>query len=112
MPGSARSAGRARALEMALLGERMSADEAKAAGLVTRVVPDAEVLSAAQALAAKLANGPTLAIGKIRQQLNFALDHDFNASLDLERDNQRTLGRTADWLRLWRCEADHHSHCW
>lgn len=93
----ARSAGRARALEMALLGERMPAAEAKAAGLVTRVVPDADVLATAQALAARLAKGPTLAIGKIRRQIAFALDHDFNASLDLERDNQRVLGRTDDF---------------
>lgn len=93
----ARSAGRARALEMALLGERMSALEAKAAGLVTRVVPDGEALSTAQSLAARLAAGPSRAIGAIRRQVAFALDHDFNATLDHERDNQSALGRTADF---------------
>jgi 2-(1,2-epoxy-1,2-dihydrophenyl)acetyl-CoA isomerase len=93
----ARSAGRARALDMALTGERMSAAEAKAAGLVTRVVPDGEALATAQALAAKLAAGPSVAIGTIRRQVAFALDHDFNATLDHERDNQRRLGRTADF---------------
>lgn len=93
----ARSAGRARALEMAMLGERMPAAEAKAAGLVTRLVPDEDVLSTAQALAARLAAGPTRALGLIRRQVNFALDHDFSALLDLERDNQRKLGFTQDF---------------
>jgi len=93
----ARSAGRARALEMGMLGERMGAVEAKAAGLVTRVVPDGEVLATAQALAARLAAGPALAIGAIRKQVAFALDHDFSATLDHERDNQRRLGRSADF---------------
>lgn len=93
----ARSAGRARTMELAMLGERMSAAEAQAAGLVTRVVVDDEVLPAAQALAARLAAGPTLAMGRIRSQVAFALDHDFNASLDLERDNQSKLGFTADF---------------
>lgn len=91
-----RSIGRARLLEMALLGERLKADAALAAGLVNRVVPDDEVLATAQALAARLAAGPTLAFGAIRKQVAFALDQDFDATLDLERANQRLCGRTAD----------------
>lgn len=91
-----RSIGRARLLEMALLGERLKADDAKAAGLVTRVVPDEEVLPVAQALAARLAAGPTRAFGAIRRQVAFALDNDFDATLDLERANQRLCGRTHD----------------
>lgn len=93
----ARSAGRARALEMMLLGERMPADEALAVGLVNRVMPDGDALATAQALAAKLAAGPTQAIGLIRRQVAFALDHDFNASLACERDNQSQVGRSADF---------------
>lgn len=93
----ARSLGRARTLEMALLGERLSADDAKAVGLVTRVVPDGEALATAQALAAKLAAGPSRAIGMIRRQVAFALDNDFNASLDCERANQSVAGKTADF---------------
>jgi len=93
----ARSLGRARALEMALLGERLPAAEAKAAGLVTRVVADGEVLATAQAIAAKLAAGPTKAIGAIRRQVAFALDHGLPETLGAERDNQRQMGRTADF---------------
>ena len=92
----ARSAGRARVLEMALLGERLPAAEAKAVGLVSRVVPADDVLPTAQALAARLAAGPTVAIGAIRRQVAFALDHDFDATLQQERVNQRLCGRTAD----------------
>lgn len=91
-----RSIGRARLLEMALLGERLKAADALAAGLVNRVVPDEEVLSTAQALAERLASGPTRAFGAIRRQVAFALDHEFDATLDLERVNQRLCGRTAD----------------
>ena len=93
----ARSLGRARALEMALLGERLPAAEAKAAGLVTRVVADGEALATAQAIAAKLAAGPTKAIGAIRRQVAFALDHGLPETLATERDNQRQMGRTADF---------------
>ncbi|NBC38076.1 2-(1,2-epoxy-1,2-dihydrophenyl)acetyl-CoA isomerase [Novosphingobium sp. FSY-8] len=93
----ARSAGRARALDMALTGDRMPLAEAKAAGLVTRVVADDAVLETAQALAAKLAAGPTRAIGLIRSQVAAALSQDFAQSLDCERDNQRICGYTADF---------------
>lgn len=93
----ARSVGRARALEMALLGEKMHAAEARAAGLVTRVVPDDEVLAQAQALAVRLAAGPTQAIGAIRRQVAFALAHDFDATLDVERQNQTRCGHSDDF---------------
>jgi 2-(1,2-epoxy-1,2-dihydrophenyl)acetyl-CoA isomerase len=93
----ARSAGRARALEMALLGEKMGAAEAKAAGLVTRVVADDEVLAQAQSLAAKLAAGPTRAMGMIRTQVCAALEHGLEATLAAEAANQTVAGRTADF---------------
>lgn len=98
----ARSVGRARALEMALLGEKMSADQALAAGLVTRVVSDEEVLAQAQALAARLAAGPTRAIGLIRRQVAFALEQRFDATLDEERNNQSLAGRTGDFAEAIR----------
>ena len=93
----ARGAGRARALELALLGERMGMAEAKAAGLITRVVPDADVLTTAQALAARLAAGPTRALGLIRRQVAHALESSFEASLDIERDHQQICGKTQDF---------------
>jgi len=98
----ARSAGRARALEMALLGEKMGAAEARAAGLVTRVVADEMVLTEAQRLAVRLAEGPTKAIGMIRRQVVQALETDFNAMLEIERANQSRAGRSADFAEAIR----------
>ena len=93
----AKGAGRAKALEMALLGERLPAEEALAAGLVTRVVDDAEVVPTALEIARKLAAGPTVAIGLIRKQVAAALGGTFDETLDVERENQRRAGRTEDF---------------
>ncbi len=102
----AQSVGRARALDMALLGEKMGAAEAKAAGLVTRIVPDDEVMGQAQALAARLAAGPTLAMGAIRRQVAAALTQDFDATLEMERKHQAACGRTQDFAEAIRAFGD------
>ena len=102
----ARGVGRARALEMALLGERMGAAEAKAAGLVTRVVADDAVLAEAQGLAARLAAGPTRAIGMIRRQVAQALTQDFDATLEVERAHQTACGRTEDFAEAIRAFSE------
>jgi len=93
----ARSIGRARTLEMALLGEPMSADEARAAGLAARVVEDAGLATEAQALAHRLASGPTVAIGLIRKQIAAALDASLAETMAIEADHQTRAGRTADF---------------
>ncbi|OJY66836.1 MAG: 2-(1,2-epoxy-1,2-dihydrophenyl)acetyl-CoA isomerase [Sphingobium sp. 66-54] len=93
----ARSAGRARTLEMALLGEAMSADEAKAAGLVARMVADDALATDAQAIARRLACGPTVAIGLIRKQVAAALDAPLADTMAIEAGNQTRAGRTADF---------------
>lgn len=91
----AQSVGRARALEMALLGDRMGADEALTKGLVTRVADDA--LTEAQAIAARLAAGPAVALGLIRRQVASALTLPLDDTLRLERDNQSRAGFTRDF---------------
>ncbi|HZV17482.1 MAG TPA: enoyl-CoA hydratase-related protein [Sphingobium sp.] len=93
----ARSAGRARTLEMALLGEPMSADEAKAAGLIARVVDDEVLVAEAQAIARRLAHGPTVAIGLIRKQIAAALDAPLPDTMAIEAAHQTRAGRTADF---------------
>lgn len=93
----AKGVGRAKALEMALLGERISADEALAAGLITRVVDDDTALDEALAIARKLATGPTVAIGLIRKQVAAALNQTLDEALATERRNQTVAGRTADF---------------
>ena len=93
----AKSAGRAKALEMALLGEKMSADDARDAGLVSRVVADEALLSTAQAIAAKLASRPTVALGMIRAQVKAALNSTLSETLSIEAANQRRAGLSDDF---------------
>jgi 2-(1,2-epoxy-1,2-dihydrophenyl)acetyl-CoA isomerase len=92
----ARSIGRARALEMMLLGERIGAAQALEWGMINRVVADSELAATALALATKLAEGPTIALAKIRELAWRATETTFAEQLDLERDLQREAGRTAD----------------
>jgi 2-(1,2-epoxy-1,2-dihydrophenyl)acetyl-CoA isomerase len=91
----AKAVGRAKALEMALLGERLTADQALAAGLVTRVADNA--LNEARDLAVKMAAGPTVAIGMIRKQVAAALTATLEDTLAIERTNQSRAGYTADF---------------
>lgn len=93
----ARSVGRARTLEMALLGEAMSAQEARAAGLIARAVPDEALAEEARAIARRLARGPTVAIGLIRKQIAAALDASLATTMAIEADNQTRAGQTADF---------------
>ena len=93
----AKSAGRAKALEMALLAEKISAEQALDYGLVTRVVDDEEVAQAAGAIAAKLAHGPSIALGFIRKQVAAALNATLTQTLDIEKANQAAAGRTQDF---------------
>ncbi len=93
----AKSAGRAKALEMALLGEKVSADQALDLGLVTRLADDEAVLGDAMAIATKLARGPSVALGMIRKQVAAALNSTLMQTFDIEQNNQRTAGRTRDF---------------
>jgi 2-(1,2-epoxy-1,2-dihydrophenyl)acetyl-CoA isomerase len=93
----AKGAGRTKALEMALLGERMPAEDAVSAGLVTRVVDDADIAKEARAIAARLAQMPTAALGMIRRQVASALNATLAETLEIERANQRVAGRSHDF---------------
>ncbi|WP_447005702.1 enoyl-CoA hydratase-related protein [Saccharothrix isguenensis] len=86
--------GHGRAMEMMLLAQPVGAEEALRIGLVGQVVPDGEVLSTAQALARKLAAGPTTAYAKIKEAMAFsgALD----AALEVEARTQAEAGATVD----------------
>ncbi len=88
--------GKARAFQMAFLGERIPAEQAQAWGLIWDVVDDAALMETATALARRLANGP-LALASIKKALNVAHGNDLSAQLDVERDLQRELGRSEDF---------------
>lgn len=92
-----KAAGRARLLEMALLGERLPAEAALDAGLVTRVVDDGAVFDTAMALARKLAAMPTVALGLIRKQAMVALTGTLSELLDVEAEHQSAASRTRDF---------------
>lgn len=92
-----RNLGRVRAAELALLGGRFGAEEAHKAGMVTRVVEDAEVIDTAAKLAVKIAKGPTHALGLTRQLLWQAGDASFDAQLQAERVAQKSAGEHPDF---------------
>ena len=88
--------GKARATQMMMLGEKISGDQAADWGLVYKCVEDADLLSEARALATKLANGPTLALGLMRQNIATALEMDYSSALTREAEAQRIAGTSAD----------------
>jgi 2-(1,2-epoxy-1,2-dihydrophenyl)acetyl-CoA isomerase len=92
-----RLVGQARALGLALLGDKLSAEQAAAWGLIWQCVEDAELASTVEALALKLAQAPTLGLAATKRALRAAWQHTLAAQLDLERDAQRELGRSADY---------------
>ena len=92
-----RTVGRVRAMEMVLLGEKLPASKALEWGLINQVVPDQELESAGLALAQKLARGPTLSLGMIRQLVWKAQDEPWATTLENERQAQRKAGRTEDF---------------
>lgn len=92
-----RLAGRARAMEMMMLGERIPAEKALEWGLISRVVEDEDLASEAEALAARLAQGPTVALGLIRRLAREAGHQPLGDALAAERAAQRDAGRTDDF---------------
>nr|ABF82234.1 PaaB [Pseudomonas fluorescens] len=92
-----RLVGLARAKALAMLGERLTAEQAEQWGLIYRVVDDAELRDEALKLARHLATQPTYGLALIKRSLNASLNNDFDAQLDLERDLQRLAGRSEDY---------------
>jgi 2-(1,2-epoxy-1,2-dihydrophenyl)acetyl-CoA isomerase len=88
--------GKARATQMMLLGEKISGDQAADWGLIYKCVEDGDLMTEARALATKLANGPSLAIGIMRQNIATALEMDYASALLREAEGQRIAGASAD----------------
>jgi 2-(1,2-epoxy-1,2-dihydrophenyl)acetyl-CoA isomerase len=89
--------GKARAFQMALLGERVPAELALEWGLVNRVLPDDKLLPAANELVERLAKGPTRSYASSKRALNRMLYPDLDGQLDLEAELQHALARTRDF---------------
>lgn len=92
-----RLVGRAKALELALLGDKLKAVEAERIGLIARVLPDAELMDTAMALAQKLAAMPTRALAETRLAMDEALKLDFETALKREAALQSQLGFAHDY---------------
>ncbi len=92
-----RLAGSARAMGMMLLGEALPAATAAEWGLIWKVVEDSSLMDEARALALKLAQGPTVGLGLIKEALNRSLESSLDAQLDTERDLQRVAAASLDF---------------
>jgi 2-(1,2-epoxy-1,2-dihydrophenyl)acetyl-CoA isomerase len=92
-----RTAGTARALGLALLGEKLAAEEAAAWGLIWRCVDDGELGAVVEALAQQFASAPTRGLARTKQAIYESWGRTLAEQLDVERDYQSELGRTADY---------------
>ena len=89
--------GTSRALGLALLAERLPAEQAAAWGLIWRCVEDAELAPVVESLALQLAAAPTRGLARTKQAIYEGLNRTLREQLDIERDYQGELGRSADY---------------
>jgi 2-(1,2-epoxy-1,2-dihydrophenyl)acetyl-CoA isomerase len=89
--------GKARSVELSLLGERLPAEKALEWGLVNRVYDDAALAEETMKLAHELANGPTIALSLMRKLYWESPENSFEDQLNLEFESQRAAGATEDF---------------
>lgn len=92
-----RVVGQARATALMMLGDKVSAEQAEAWGMIWKCVDDAALAEEAKGLAARLAAMPTRGLALIKRALAASSTNTLEQQLDLERDLQRLAGRTADY---------------
>jgi 2-(1,2-epoxy-1,2-dihydrophenyl)acetyl-CoA isomerase len=92
-----RMIGKARSVELSLMGERLPAEKALEWGLVNRVHDDAVLMEEAMKLAHELANGPTIALSLIRKLYWESPENSFEDQLNLEFQSQRIAGAAEDF---------------
>ncbi|HVY81482.1 MAG TPA: 2-(1,2-epoxy-1,2-dihydrophenyl)acetyl-CoA isomerase PaaG [Steroidobacteraceae bacterium] len=92
-----RLVGQARAIGLAFLGEKLSAEQAAEWGLIWRCVDDAELPTVVDQLARQLAAAPTLGLARTKEAIYTSGSRTLEQQLDLERDFQRELGYSADY---------------
>jgi 2-(1,2-epoxy-1,2-dihydrophenyl)acetyl-CoA isomerase len=92
------SVGKARAFQMAFLGERVDAARAVEWGLANAVHPDDKLLDEANELVERFAAGPTVAYASAKKALNQMIYPNLHEQLEVEMELQHALGRTDDFL--------------
>jgi 2-(1,2-epoxy-1,2-dihydrophenyl)acetyl-CoA isomerase len=92
-----RLVGHARAMGLALTGEPLSAENAENWGLIWRCVEDDQLKEESNKVLQRFALGPTKGLAAIKMAMRKGWDADLATQLDLERDLQRDLGRSADY---------------
>jgi 2-(1,2-epoxy-1,2-dihydrophenyl)acetyl-CoA isomerase len=92
-----RLVGNARALGLALLGDKLPAEQAAQWGLIWRCVDDTELQGVVDALATQLAAAPTRGLARTKQAIYGSWERSLEEQLDHERDFQRELGRSKDY---------------
>ncbi|HET8585027.1 MAG TPA: 2-(1,2-epoxy-1,2-dihydrophenyl)acetyl-CoA isomerase PaaG [Casimicrobiaceae bacterium] len=92
-----RLVGSARAMGLALLGDKLTAEQAQEWGLIWKCVDDEAFASEVDALLAHFAQAPTGGLAAVKRALHASAGNTLEEQLALERDAQRTLGRSADY---------------
>lgn len=92
-----RLVGNARALGLALLAEKLTAEQAAQWGLIWRCVDDGELEATVDTLASQLAAAPTAGLARTKQAIYESWDRTLEQQLDRERDLQSELGRSQDY---------------
>jgi 2-(1,2-epoxy-1,2-dihydrophenyl)acetyl-CoA isomerase len=92
-----RLVGSARAMGLALLADRISAEQAEQWGLIWKALDDDKLMSEASALARTLAAGPTKGYALLKKAMYASMGNSLDAQLDLERDLQREAGFSEDY---------------
>ncbi len=93
-----RLVGRANAMALAMLGDKLPAEEAQRIGLIYRCVDEATLAAEALALAQRLAAMPSRALAETRRAFAAANHLSLSAALSMEADVQRRMGQSADYL--------------
>ena len=92
-----RLVGRARAIGLAMSGDKLPAEEAERIGLIWRAVDDASLMDEAMKLATRLAAMPSRALAETRRAIDTSMTMEFGEALRLEASTQGELGRAHDF---------------
>jgi enoyl-CoA hydratase/carnithine racemase len=96
-----RVVGLARATELLLLGDRISAEQALQIGLVNKIAAADDLMDEARGLAGRLASGPSFALGMTKTLLNQELDLDFTAAIEAEAQAQAICMQTPSFREAY-----------